>query len=145
LSVLTAILAFAPAIAAKVKRNAIIPAPSNEGANLIDRALFDKALRTCAKLLDQRQELEREVEALRAALDLERRMHDETRRGVQHNNLLAAQAQLAQYQAAQQHDPYQHQAVNMQQAQNAFRPSFGDFCNCVPARHDLLLGALHSR
>jgi hypothetical protein len=147
MSVVTALLAFAPAIAARFKPPAIIPAASNEGENLIDRALFDKALRTCAKLLAQRRRLEGEVTALRAELASARLDRDAARAELQsqawyrqQQALAQAQmAQLAQYQAAQQ-GPYQ-------QAQNLFDPrhshhAFGDFCNCVPARHDMLLGGL---
>jgi hypothetical protein len=149
------VLAFAPAIAAKVK-SISAPAETVEKIDMVERRLFDKAMRTCAKLLDQRRKLEAELAianernaTLQRNLELERLMADQARREAHYQMHAAAeyamrhaqQNQLAQYQqglAGQQSNlALQAQAMQMQNAQNVF--AFGDFCNCVPARHDMLL------
>jgi hypothetical protein len=142
------ILAFAPAIAAKVK--SIFP-PAEEA---IDLELFEARARIA--------ELEGQVAELRLALERERHVSHHMRREA-HYQMLAAHEHVARHQAqqynaglAQMHQaqamesPYQQSALGLAQMNAQHWPNgalgaqnllgaWEDVCNCVPARHDLLL------
>jgi hypothetical protein len=148
MSVVTILLALAPgAIAARLKP-----------AKTLNELVLERRI---ADLEARNSSLEAELTAVRRVAEdwRDRFMNG----GQQHAaaQLNQAAAQLAQYQAqaqaaqlnqaAAQHAAYQAQAqaspyqqglgnlLGMQQMQNAVG-AFEGFCNCVPARHDLLLG-----
>jgi hypothetical protein len=146
---LTAILAFAPALAAKVKRK----------AEPVDLELFETRARNAQLIADlvmvekRNAELMAELDQVRQTLALERRMADQAR---QAHGLAYQQAQMAQHQGLAQMAQHQGLAQMAMQAQNfaagaqlgqlgaqnaqnaagAMR-SFEELCNCVPARHDM--------
>jgi hypothetical protein len=131
------ILAFAPALAAKLKREPVdleLFEAREEAEHL--RLELAEARAACIGAMEERN-------ALREALALERRVAMDWRDRALGPDRQAQMAQLAQMHQAQQNiSPYQQASLGMQaqamlNAQNAF--AFGDFCNCVPARHDMLL------